>query len=359
MFELARRWYQRYFSDQETVILLLLITGGITLVVTAGGILAPVLTAVVLSYLLHEPLQWMVDKGFPRLVAFYMVYLVFMGLLVGFLLVFIPLAWGQLGHFLSDQLPRLLSESARLLQLLPERYPDLVSQRTVDDITSMITDRLNALVQTVVSFSVTSLSGLMNALVFLVLTPLLVFFFLKDKDVMLSWFASLLPDNRPFINRVLGEMHDQIENYVHGKAAEILIVGGATYVLFLVCGLEYAALLAFLVGISVVIPYVGAVVVTIPVAIVAYLQFGVGTEFWSVVGLHLLIQGIDGNILVPVLFSEAVNMHPVAIMVAVLVFGGVWGVWGIFFAIPLATLIKAVITAWPAQLVSSSDSRRV
>lgn len=60
-----------------------------------------------------------------------------------------------------------------------------------------------------------------------------------------------------------------------------------------------------------------------------------------------IIQALDGNVLVPLLFSEAVNLHPVAIIVAVLVFGGLWGFWGVFFAIPLATLIKAILNAWP------------
>ena len=66
-----------------------------------------------------------------------------------------------------------------------------------------------------------------------------------------------------------------------------------------------------------------------------------------------MIQFLDGNILVPLLFSELVNLHPVAIILAVLFFGGLWGVWGVFFAIPLATLISAVINAWPSASPSS------
>jgi predicted PurR-regulated permease PerM len=61
---------------------------------------------------------------------------------------------------------------------------------------------------------------------------------------------------------------------------------------------------------------------------------------------YLIIQMIDGHILVPLLFSEVVNIHPVAIIIAILVFGGLWGIWGLFFAIPLATLVHAVLKAW-------------
>ena len=59
-----------------------------------------------------------------------------------------------------------------------------------------------------------------------------------------------------------------------------------------------------------------------------------------------MIQAFDGIVLVPLLFSEAVSLHPVAIIVAILFFGGIWGFWGVFFAIPLATVVKAVLSAW-------------
>jgi len=106
-------------------------------------------------------------------------------------------------------------------------------------------------------------------------------------------------------------------------------------------------LLAVLVGLSVLIPYVGAAVVTIPVILIAWFQWGWSGDFIYVVTIYLVIQALDGNLLVPLLFSEVVNIHPVAIIVAVLFFGGLWGVWGVFFAIPLATLVHAVLVAWP------------
>ena len=114
-------------------------------------------------------------------------------------------------------------------------------------------------------------------------------------------------------------------------------------------GLRYSVLLAVAVGFSVLIPYIGAAVVTVPVAMVALFQWGLTPEFAWLMVAYLVIQALDGNLLVPVLFSEAVNLHPVAIIIAVLVFGGLWGFWGVFFAIPLATLVKAVINAWPKR----------
>lgn len=156
------------------------------------------------------------------------------------------------------------------------------------------------------------------------------------------------------LSRIWSEMNLQFANYVRGKVIEIILVGGVSYAAFAFLGLNYAALLALLVGLSVIIPYIGATLVTIPVVAVAFFQWGIGPSFYWVLGAYGVIQLLDGNVLVPLLFSEAVNLHPVAIIVAVLFFGGIWGVWGVFFAIPLATLVSAIVSAWPTAVIESA-----
>jgi putative permease len=187
-----------------------------------------------------------------------------------------------------------------------------------------------------------------------VLVPVLVFFFLQDKRKIIDWFVAFLPRERHLVSSVWAEVEGQIANYVRGKVVEIVIVGAVSYVTFVWLGLQYSVLLATLVGLSVLIPYVGAAVATIPIALVAFFQFGWGWDFGSVLIAYAIIQALDGNLLVPLLFSDAVNLHPVASIVAILVFGGLWGFWGIFFAIPLATVVQAVIRAWP-RLPAASE----
>jgi putative permease len=182
----------------------------------------------------------------------------------------------------------------------------------------------------------------------------LVFFLLKDSEQIVRWFTSFLPNRRSLLDRVWHEMDEQIANYVRGKAVEIVIVGAVSYAAFVWLGLNYAALLAIAVGFSVLVPYIGAAVVTVPIALVGYFQFGLSNDFLWLMVVYGIIQALDGNVLVPLLFSEVVNLHPVAIILAVLVFGGLWGFWGVFFAIPLATLFNAVVRAWPEQQQAES-----
>ena len=125
--------------------------------------------------------------------------------------------------------------------------------------------------------------------------------------------------------------------------------GVVAAIMFSSLGLKYSAWLLVVVGLLVMIPYVGAVLVTIPVVIVGLLQFGLETQFYILIGLYLLLQALDGNLLVPLIFSETVKLHPVIIILAVFIFGSMFGFWGVFFSIPIATFIKAVWNAWPSS----------
>ncbi|MGB5201295.1 MAG: AI-2E family transporter, partial [Sedimenticolaceae bacterium] len=249
---------------------------------------------------------------------------------------------------LIQQLPSMISAGQEALMRLPERFPEVISPQQAEEILDAVRREIGSYGQDVLSLSVSSVVGVLTILVYLVLMPMLVFFFLKDKDVIMRWVGSFMPGARGLANQVWIEVDRQIGNYVRGKFWEIIIVWAASLLAFSFFGLQYAMLLAVLVGFSVVVPYVGATVVTFPVVLVAWFQWGWGPDFVWVTVAYLVIQALDGNLLVPLLFGEVVNLHPIAIIVAILVFGGLWGFWGVFFAIPLATLVNAVLRAWPA-----------
>jgi putative permease len=348
MFKVLRDWIQRYFSDEEAVVLAVLLFLAFTAVLTLGGMLAPVLAGMVLAYLMQGLVVNLERLRMPGGAAVGLVFALFMGLLLVFIVIVVPLLWHQL-ITLFNELPGMLAKWQSLLLLLPERYPHLVSDEQVLQAIEVARGEIGKFGQWALTFSLSSLPLLVNIMIYLVLVPILVFFFLKDREMIGQWVRGYLPRERALITRVAHEMNRQIANYIRGKVIEIFICGGVTYIGFVVMGLNYAALLALLVGVSVVVPYVGAVVVTVPVMLIALFQWGWSDQFIYLMAVYGIIQVLDGNVLVPLLFSEAVNLHPVAIICAVLLFGGLWGFWGVFFAIPLATLFKAVLDAWPRK----------
>ena len=355
MLNFVKNWYQRYFSDNEAIVLFILLVSCFVIIMTMGQILTPVFAALILAYLMQGMVNGLRKRNLGELPAILIVYAIFIGFLGAFIFILMPLTWVQLTSMLDEQLPRIITEGQRLIEVLPARYPELVTELQAQEWIELIRSSLGQMGQTILSFSFSNLPNLMGFLIFLVLVPVLVFFFLKDKQLLIDSFVSLLPEDRPVMNKVWAEMNDQISNYVRGKVIEIIIVGGTTYIALVILGVKYPALLGLLVGLSVVIPYIGAAMVTIPVALMGYFQFGMESQFLTLMVVYGIIQALDGNVLVPLLFSEAVKIHPVAIIVAVLVFGGMWGMWGVFFAIPLATLVKAVFTAWPSKSHSLDD----
>ena len=346
MINIIRDWYERNFSDPQAVILLILLVSGFLIIIYMGGMLAPLLTSIVLAYMM-EPVVTLLEKyRVPRLIAVIFVCLLFLALAMLILLWLIPLLSNQITQLIQE-LPKHFEKGRQALLALPESYPQIVDEKQVNEIMSAISGQITGLGQKFLSFSLASIPVMFALVIYLFLVPLLIFFFLKDKQIILGWLSKHLPKERGLAAKVWVEMDQQIGNYVRGKFTEIFIVGGVTYIVFVAMGLNYSMLLAVLVGLSVIIPYIGAAAVTIPVVMIAYFQWGWSADFTYVVLAYGIIQALDGNVLVPLLFSEAVNLHPVAIIVAVLVFGGLWGLWGVFFAIPLATLVKAVLNAWP------------
>ncbi|EPG1729063.1 TPA: AI-2E family transporter [Klebsiella pneumoniae] len=345
MLEMLMQWYRRRFSDPEAIALLVILLAGFGIMFFFSGLLAPLLVAIVLAYLLEWPTVRLERIGLSRTWATSLVLILFVGILLLLAFVVLPVAWQQ-GIYLIRDMPGMLNK----LSDFAARYPALMDAGIIDAMAENMRTRMLTVGDSVVKYSLASLVGLLTLAVYLVLVPLMVFFLLKDKEQMLNAVRRVLPRNRGLAGQVWKEMNQQITNYIRGKVLEMIVVSVATWIGFILFGLNYSLLLAVLVGFSVLIPYIGAFVVTIPVVGVALFQFGAGTEFWSLFAVYLIIQGLDGNLLVPVLFSEAVNLHPLVIILSVVIFGGLWGFWGVFFAIPLATLIKAVVHAWPDGL---------
>ncbi len=354
MFEFIGSWFRRYFTDPQAALLVVLLTLGIAILLTMGKMLAPFLAALIIAYLLEGLIKKLETKRLTRFWAVNLVFLLFLAFMVFLLLILLPLFSTQIRDFF-DEVPEMISNGQILLLSLPQKY-EFISEAHIQQFITMTKDSLNRLSQDVLSVSVASIPTIITILVYVILVPFMIFFLLKDKALILQWLNRFLPKEKQLLDDIWHEMDAQIGNYIRGKFNEIIIVGMMSYIIFLFLDLNYTPLLAMLVGVSVLIPYVGAAVVTLPVALVGYFQWGFSTDFVWLISSYLILQFLDGNVLVPLLFSEAVNLHPVAIILAVLIFGGLWGIWGVFFAIPLAILVKVLINVWPTYDINRMPS---
>jgi putative permease len=342
------RWVDRYLSSDEAVVLLVWLVVGLLLITQLGNFLAPVIASIVLAYLLHG----LVRKCQPyvgRLPALIGIYTLFLGVFFGGLVFLTPILGQQLAMLLA-QLPKMGGRVEELIMRLPVEYRAYLGVDHVQTLVESFWGDLRSLGKTALSMSLASIPGLITCVLYLILIPLMVFFFLKDYPVMLRYMGRFVPKNHTALTKIWQEVDFQLGRYIRGKFTEALLVGVATYLGFWIFQLQYSVLLAFLVGIAVFVPYVGAVLVTVPVVIVALFQWGLTHTFVEAMVVFGIIQQLDTSVVVPLLFAEAVSLHPVVIVMAVLGFGSLWGLWGMFFAIPLAVFCRAVLDVWPRSV---------
>ena len=249
----------------------------------------------------------------------------------------------------SDFDLRIAHEIYDIVVNLPEPIPSMVTlkmlERSVQNGRIAATNKIADLMRTQLMPSV---FNAFTWLVYFIIVPIFTFLMLYDKQSLQRRAATfLLPNNQKLMKEFWPSLHGQIAGYIRGKILHIIIISCANTVAFMLMGVNYAMLLGVGVGLSVVIPYVGAVIIAVPVVLVAIFQFGFSSSLMWVLVIYTVIQLLDSNVLTPMLFSKAMNLDAFSILAAILIFGNLWGFWGVFFAIPLATFIKTLIVRWP------------
>ncbi|MDX8411841.1 MAG: AI-2E family transporter [Mariprofundaceae bacterium] len=348
-------WFAVKLADTQLVMLFTSLLLLFVLLIYMGDVLAPLLVALVLAYLLDGIVGFLHGLRIPRIVAIVLVCLLCLLTVLFILLTLIPLLSEQFGRLLAE-VPHQVAAIKDLLKDIQAQYAGWINPEYIQQLLAAGAEQIQAWGKSLLTFSLASIPGLITLMVYCILVPVVVFFILYDKTILITWFKRFLPRDRALLEHVWADVDVQIGNYIRGKFWETMVVGIVTWLVYWWLGLEYAVLLGVLTGFSVWVPFVGAAVVTVPVVLLAFFQWGWADQTLYALGAYAIIQALDANLLVPWLFSEVVNLHPIAIVVAVLVFGGMWGVLGVFCAIPLASLVKSVLNIVMEKSAKSPQS---
>ena len=345
MINYLKNFFARYLYDDEHYAALFIITIGIVILYFLGGILAPVLVSILIAYILNGFMTFLEDRGNSRTLALLATLFVF-SLFYLSIFLFLPFLSRQILSLVSD-IPQIFESVNIFLSNQLSEYT--ISSNQLDEVLVNAFSYIPTLFQNALLQLNSGFSAVMNALLYLVIVPFLVFFLLKDKDVFISYLNTLLPEKKNLLSKIWKDVNLQLYGYLRGKGLEMIFVAMATGIVFYFQGVNYSIILAILVGLSVLIPYVGAILVTIPVIIIGFFQWGLDSNFYIFLTSYLIIQVLDGNVLMPLLLGREVKLHPVFIITAVLIFGGIWGFWGLLLAIPIATFLRTILLAWPAR----------
>ena len=373
MISLFKNWYLRHFSTPGTIEFVLVLVGGFLVVYYLMWLVGPLVVALCFAYMLDWAVRVLVKKcKLNRTLSSAIVMILFVSIVIGICLFVVPKIMQQ-GSQLYHNLQTISSATVNLdngqdleqnisqkifdfFQTLPEPVPAMVSMEELNDF--IVKARLALISGTTNIIKTQIMPSVVNVMawcMYLIIVPIFTFLMLSNKIVLQKRFRTyVLPNNQALIREFWPKINAQIEGYIRGKLIHITVISIVNTIAFLCLGLNYALLLGIGVGLSVVIPYVGAVIITIPIVLISLFQFGLGSMFITVLVVYLIIQLLDANVLTPMLFSKTMDLDAFSILAAVLIFGGLWGFWGVFFSIPLATFLRTIVINWPNTKLSGA-----
>ena len=333
------------------------------LVDTVGAVLVPFLLALAIAYLLAPAVDALQARRVPRPLGVALVLLPFLGLLVGLALLLVPEIERQLLD-LVGRLPELGQRVAAWMLSLRERliasgggglFSDAQVQKLqnlqASDLVAVVSSRLGDISERIWAVMLgigrgfgAGLGLVLTLLSYFVVAPIVAAYLLASWPRFTQHCVDLVPPKqRPAVFGFLGEYDVMLGRFVRGQLIEAALVAVLTTVGLWITGFPAAILMGVVAGIGNLIPQVGLFLSIIPGLLIALVQPAIGPALLKLIAVFGVVQIIDGQVTGPRIVGGAVGLSPVWSMVAVLVFGSLFGLLGMFLAVPLAALVRLIV----------------
>lgn len=317
-----------------------------------GDVILPFVLGGAIAYLLDPVADWLERIGLNRAMATITITLFATILFVLAALLVIPTLVQQMTG-LFETAPKLVQEFSGFLT---ERFPELLdSESRVSKSLASIGETLRSKGGEVLNTLLTSAASLVNAVVLLVLVPVITFYLLIDWDRMVARLNELLPrDHAPTIRSLARDIDQTLASFIRGQGTVCLILGTFYAVALMLVGLQFGLVIGAVAGLLTFIPYVGALVGGGLAIGLALFQFW-GEWIWigAVAGIFFLGQFLEGNVLTPKLVGSSIGLHPVWLIFALSAFGALFGFVGMLVAVPIAAALGVITRFAIAQYKDS------
>ncbi|QYK43088.1 MAG: AI-2E family transporter [Paracoccaceae bacterium] len=317
-----------------------------------GDVILPFVAGGAVAYLLDPVADRLARLGMGRAAATAVISLAALLIAVTLVLAVIPTLFNQLTQ-LVNAAPEIFR---RLHDFTLERFPELAddtstARQTLVQIGETIRAKGGELAQAVLG----SAMGVINAVVFIVVVPVVSFYLLMDWDRMLARLDAMLPrDHAPVIRRLAAEVDAVLAAFVRGQLSVCVIMGAFYAVALMLAGLQFGLVVGAIAGAITFIPYVGALVGgTLAIGLALFQFWGDWVSIGIVVGIFMAGQFLEGNIITPRIVGDSVGLHPVWLLFALSVFGSLFGFLGMLVAVPVAAAIGVLTRFGIAQYQSS------
>lgn len=307
-----------------------------------GDVILPFVLGAAIAYLLDPFADWFETRGFSR--AFAVTVITILGLLLfGLLILLVIPTLVEQAIALFAAIPDL---AQNLQNFLTTRFPSLVdSESTIRQSLASIGTMVSSKGGELLEGALSSVSGLVNVVMLLVVAPVVAFYLLLDWDRMIARVDDLLPrDHAPTIRRLADEIDQTLAGFLRGQGTVCLLLGLYYCVGLFLVGLDFGLVVGAIAGLLTFIPYIGALFGGALAIGLALFQFW---GDWAMIGIVAAIffsgQMLEGNVLTPKLVGGSVGLHPVWLLLALSVFGSLFGFVGMLVAVPVSAVIGVIV----------------
>lgn len=305
-------------------------------------ILIPLMLSGFFFYLLRPLVDLLEKRKLNRSLAILLIYVVFAGILTGFIIGVWP--------SLQRQIVALVQNAPTLFAKLGDQLQEWENNGVFQGIfpedsnpLTQISDYLNQGFTFLTNYIKNLFSFVSNFAIVLFTFPILLYYMLKEGGKFGDMIVSFLPNRFKEVGAsVLDEINNALKGFIVGRVLVNLALGVLMYIGFLIIGLPYALLLTVVAVIANFIPFIGAILSSIPIVIIGFIQ-SPGTAIWSLVVI-LAAQQIQDNLIGPYIFGKQLAIHPITIIILVLVGQDLGGIIGILLIVPVYMIVKIVVS---------------
>lgn len=303
-------------------------------------ILTPILISTILAYLINPFVQYFETKGLKKVPSILLVYALILLIMILAIFFILPLVFNEISNLLK-MLPKYIDEllknvdNAKIYysKLLPKGFELLLNKR-IESLNTIAVKKLDILIQELISLSTHILD--------LIVTPIITFYVLKDKDILKNELKEIIPESKKStLLRILKDLDNVMSKYIRGQIYISLFVTLLTSIGLMIIKVRYSIVIGIIAGVLNIIPYFGPILGAIPAVTIGLIDsFYKG--IWAFI-IFFLVQQVESAILAPKIMSDSVDLHPITVIITLLVGEQFFGIWGLLFSLPVVAMIKVIL----------------
>ncbi len=305
-----------------------------------------IIASVVIAYLFNPIINYFEKHNISRTLGVLILYIVILGIIVGISVSIIPRIGEEIGGLLSVT-PAYIRSFTDFLNSLYDKYYSEVEyipsiMKSIEEVVIQNLDRLQNIIVTNISKFIDGVVKAFSKIVSFILIPILTFYFLRDKDYFKNLLYLTIPKSkRQDVKELFVEIDRALSQFIRGRLILAVYVGIATTILLLILDINFAIVIGLITGIADIIPYFGPFLGFLPAVIFASLDSLV-KGFWVAVAF-VIIQWIENNVLAPKIIGDSTGIHPITVLLSLIIAGGMFGVMGMIFSVPVVAIVKILI----------------